>query len=122
MCATTNKGEEYCTCPNGYNLTMTDNVTGICESKYILIYNLTMTDNVTGICESKYILIYNLTQWLIMLLVSVKVSTILIYNLTMTDNVTGICESKYNFNISTFIDHAIVRSMFMLSFNIDIYW
>ena len=34
----------------------------------------------------------------------------------MTDNVTGICESKYNFNISTFIDHAIVRSMFMLSF------
>ena len=38
------------------------------------------------------------------------------YNLTMTDNVTGICESKYNFNISTFIDHAIVRSMFMLSF------
>jgi hypothetical protein len=34
----------------------------------------------------------------------------------MVDNVTGICESKYNFNISTFIDHAIVRSMFMLSF------
>jgi hypothetical protein len=32
----TDKGEEYCTCPNGYNLTMTDNVTGICESKYIL--------------------------------------------------------------------------------------
>jgi hypothetical protein len=62
---------------------MTDNVTGICERKYILIYNLTMTDNVTGICESKYILIYNLT---------------------MTDNVTGICQSKYNFNISTFID------------------
>jgi hypothetical protein len=25
---------------------MTDNVTGSCESKYILIYNLTMTDNV----------------------------------------------------------------------------
>ena len=38
------------------------------------------------------------------------------YSLTMVDNVTGICESKYNFNISTFIDHAIVRSMFMLSF------
>jgi hypothetical protein len=38
------------------------------------------------------------------------------YNLTMVDNVTGICESKYNFNISTFIDHTIVRSMFMLSF------
>ena len=34
----------------------------------------------------------------------------------MTDNVTGICESKYNFNISTFTDHAIVQSMFMLSF------
>jgi hypothetical protein len=51
-----------CTCPNGYNLTMTDNVTGSCESKYILIYNLTMTDNVTGICESRYILIYNLTM------------------------------------------------------------
>jgi hypothetical protein len=33
---------------------MTDNITGICESKYILIYNLTMTGNVTGICESKY--------------------------------------------------------------------
>jgi hypothetical protein len=30
--------------------------------------------------------------------------------------VTGICESKYNFNISTFIDHAILQSMFMLSF------
>jgi hypothetical protein len=51
-----------------------------------------------------------------MSLVSVKVSTILIYNLTITDNVTGVCESKYNFNISTFIDHAIVQSMFMLSF------
>jgi hypothetical protein len=32
---------------------MTDNVTGICESKYILIYNLKMIDNITGICESK---------------------------------------------------------------------
>jgi hypothetical protein len=41
-----NNGEEYCTCPNGYNLTMKNNITGICESKYILIYNLTMTDNV----------------------------------------------------------------------------
>jgi hypothetical protein len=34
----------------------------------------------------------------------------------MTNNVTGICESKSNFNISTFINHAIVRSIFMLSF------
>ena len=32
MCATTNEGQEYCTCPNGYNLTMTDNVTGSCEN------------------------------------------------------------------------------------------
>ena len=41
-----NNGEEYCTCPNGYNLTMKNNITGICESKYILIYNLAMTDKV----------------------------------------------------------------------------
>jgi hypothetical protein len=34
----------------------------------------------------------------------------------MVDNVTGICEGKYNFNISTSIDHDIVRSMFMLTF------
>ena len=39
-CDTTNEGQEYCTCPNGYTLTMTDNVTGICESKYVLYISL----------------------------------------------------------------------------------
>ena len=33
-CAVRANGEEYCTCPTGYNLTMTDNTTGLCESKF----------------------------------------------------------------------------------------
>ncbi|CAG2228184.1 unnamed protein product [Mytilus edulis] len=33
-CAVKSDGSEYCTCPTGYNLTMADNVTGICERKY----------------------------------------------------------------------------------------
>jgi hypothetical protein len=37
---------------------MTDNVTGICESKYILIYNLTMTDKV----HFKVILVYGIAM------------------------------------------------------------
>ncbi|XP_063411483.1 uncharacterized protein LOC134694404 [Mytilus trossulus] len=31
-CAVKSDGSEYCTCPTGFNLTMTDNVTGICEN------------------------------------------------------------------------------------------
>ncbi|XP_071153468.1 uncharacterized protein [Mytilus edulis] len=31
-CAVKSDGAEYCTCPTGYNLTMTDNITGICEN------------------------------------------------------------------------------------------
>ncbi|VDI38554.1 Hypothetical predicted protein [Mytilus galloprovincialis] len=31
-CAVKSDGSEYCTCPTGYNLTMADNVTGICET------------------------------------------------------------------------------------------
>ncbi|XP_076088892.1 uncharacterized protein LOC143059297 [Mytilus galloprovincialis] len=33
-CAVKSDGSEYCTCPTGYNLTMADNVTGICENIY----------------------------------------------------------------------------------------
>ncbi|CAG2228191.1 unnamed protein product [Mytilus edulis] len=31
-CAVKSDGSEYCTCPTGFNLTMTDNVTGICKN------------------------------------------------------------------------------------------
>ena len=53
-CVTTNNGEEYCTCPNGYNLTMVDNVTGICESTNVhLLYttsvDIILLDTETGV-------------------------------------------------------------------------
>ena len=56
-CVTTNNGEEYCTCPNGYNLTMVDNVTGICESTNVrLLYttsaDIILLDTETGVATN----------------------------------------------------------------------
>jgi hypothetical protein len=60
-CATTDKGEEYCTCPNGYNLTMVDNVTGICESKYN--FNIsTFIDHTILQMWDRYMYIYRFTS------------------------------------------------------------